>query len=558
MTRLSLVLLALFGVAPLARAQNGAQEPVSFEQQFGEPGTNGSLRAGFSRRGAALKWLQLTDHYPTVAQRDQQEHKSGDYLLLVDDPTHALRLTQRSGATFAVDPSTADWTREPIADGVKFVLADGKGLVLEKVLHYQQELRGFTLELTLRNQGSDLRGNLELSLNGPTLFSPAGHSSTFLDVSAAIATSQDGTVASVKPKPGEAQVLEIDPRTMSFAGSTNRFFAAFLSPLDDTSRSALTRLDVDTLAGGGSAEHPAAPTARVLYGLSIAIPDAGQAVTLRYGLYFGPKSYRIFDAQPELQRYAPVLDVDLTAPCCLIEVPLGKQIAWLLLKVLGFFHDLLGNWGFAVILLTIVVRSSLFPINFHMQKSMRKFGAKMAKLKPKMEELKKKHADDPKAYQQAMLQFNREHGVMPPLGGCLPMFLTMPIYIGLFTALRTAYDLRQQPFLGWIDDLSTSDALVALPFWPGVLNLLPLLWIALFMFMTLRQPLPTDPQQRQMQQMMRFMPLIFAVMLYNYASALLLYMVTSMTWSLIESTIVKKILGPVDPSAAGMAPAPMM
>ena len=78
------------------------------------------------------------------------------------------------------------------------------------------------------------------------------------------------------------------------------------------------------------------------------------------------------------------------------------------------------------------------------------------------------------------------------------------------------------------------------------------------MFMTLRQPLPTDPQQRQMQQMMRFMPLIFAVMLYNYASALLLYMVTSMTWSLIESTIVKKILGPVDPSAAGMAPAPMM
>ena len=123
--------------------------------------------------------------------------------------------------------------------------------------------------------------------------------------------------------------------------------------------------------------------------------------------------------------------------------------------------------------------------------------------------------------------------------------------------LRVAYDLRQQPFVGWIDDLSRSDALAQLPFWPGALNLLPLVWIGLFLFLQFRMPLPTDPQQRQMQQMMRFMPILFAVMLYNYASGLLVYMVTSMTWSLVETSIVKKILGPVDPNVGAMAPTPM-
>ena len=148
--------------------------------------------------------------------------------------------------------------------------------------------------------------------------------------------------------------------------------------------------------------------------------------------------------------------------------------------------------------------------------------------------------------------------MMPPIGGCLPIFLTMPIYIGLFTALRTAYDLRHQPFISWIDDLSRADALFDIGFWiiPHF-NLLPLLWIALLVWMQLKTPMPTDPQQRQTMMIMRYMPILFGVMLYNYASALMVYMVTSMLWSLVESAIVKKILGPMDPNVAAMAPTPM-
>ena len=210
-------------------------------------------------------------------------------------------------------------------------------------------------------------------------------------------------------------------------------------------------------------------------------------------------------------------------------------------------------------MLTLLVRGALAPLNFRMQKSMRAFGAKMAVLKPKLDALKEQHAGDPKAQQQAMIQFQREHKMIPPIGGCLPIFLTMPIYIGLFTALRTAYDLRQEPFMLWISDLSQSDRLftLGLPF-VEYFNLLPLLWIGLLITLQLRMPLPTDPQQRQVQQIMRYMPVIFGVMLYHYASGLMVYMVTSMLWTFGESAVTKKILGPMDPAAGGMVPTPVM
>jgi YidC/Oxa1 family membrane protein insertase len=205
----------------------------------------------------------------------------------------------------------------------------------------------------------------------------------------------------------------------------------------------------------------------------------------------------------------------------------------------------------------VVVRCCLLPVNYRMQKSMRAYGAKMQKLKPKMEELKRRFADDSKRYQEAMLQFQRENKLMPPLGGCLPIFLTMPIYLGLFTALRTAYDLRHQRFL-FIHDLSQSDTLFELGFWPWHFNILPLCWITMLVILQLRTPLPTDPQQRTPQLIARYLPVVFGVMLYPYAAGLMVYMVTSMLWTFVESALIKRKLGPIDPSAAAMAPPPMM
>lgn len=562
MSKLLLLLFLLFP-AVVGYAQNDPAD-VGFYHEFGKPGETGSFRARFSRQGAGLVFLQTMDHFVSLeARRKDGWDPATDFLILASNGgDHMLRLFLPAANTaFPVDPAVALWNFESNGDGLKFTLDSGTGLVLEKVLRHDPQGRGFTVELALRNVSSSATGALDLQFTGPTLVSTS-ESSLFGTLSVAVTAAADGTTASLVPdKHGAPQVLEV-PQALSFVGSTNRFFGAFLWPHDDASRAALQRFDVDTVptADDASIGVKALSSTRVRYGLRLAVPAVGGETRLVYGCYLGPKSYRVFETLPaaEQTRFAPILDIDLNPPCCGgVTVPGGRPMAKLLLRLLGWFHDVIGNWGLAIIMLTILVRGLMAPLNFRMQKSMRAYGAKMAVLKPKLDALKTKYGDDKQGYQQAMVAFQREHKMIPPLGGCLPIFLTMPIYIGLFTALRTAYDLRQQPFVSWIDDLSRSDALFELSFWPHHFNLLPLVWISLFVWMSLRQPLPTDPQQRQMQSMMRFMPILFGVMLYGYASALMVYMVTSMVWSLIESSLIKRVLGPMDPNVAAMAPTPM-
>lgn len=562
LTLLRCLFLSMLAATAAAQGDAGG----AFDRMFGAADATGSFRARFAREGAGLVWLQAADHYVTRAAARKPQHDGGDYLLLaVAESTpgggsdHALRLFHAMPSTaFAVDPSTAPWQVEDGGgDTVKFTLDGGAGLVLEKVLRHDPQQRGFVLEIALRNNGSTAVGTLDFTLGGASLVAPSG-SSMFGNLAVALVASREGNVQSVPPQAGKVHAFPLT-EPLSFAGSTNRFFGAFLWPRDDAAREAVSSIEVDTLPlqDDPATGTKAATTTRVRYGLRLAVPAQGAETRLSYGLYFGPKSYRVFATLPDPQRFAPVLDVDLKAPCCFIEVPGGRPMAKLLLSLLGWFHDLVGNWGFAIMMLTILVRGLLLPLNFRMQKSMRAYSARMATLKPKMDALKQKYGDDQRAYQQAMVAFQREHKLIPPLGGCLPIFLTMPVYLGLFTALRTAYDVRQQPFIFWIDDLSLPDAMLPLPFWPHQFNLLPLVWIGMFLWLQTRMPLPTDPQQRQMQQMMRYMPILFGIMLYYYAAALLVYMVTSMAWSMVENAIVKRILGPMDPNVAAMAPQPI-
>lgn len=548
------------GGVPVAGGNAAATGESAWTRDFGQPGADGSFRARFSRDGAGLVFLMLLDHYKDVASKNREPHTKDDYLLLgYNGADHALRLVGAPGETqFPMDLATAPWQVRDEGDTVTFAIESGDGLVFEKVLRHDPSQRGFVLELVLRNRensGHAAGGNAAFTLLGPALSNP--HEISLLrGASLAIAAQTDGAVASLHPAAGKLQPFATPAGQFVFAGNTNRFFGTFLYPKDDAARAALQSVAVETVppVDDPVTQTAANSVARCRFALHMAVPAPGGETRLSYGLYFGPKSARVFDTMANPELLQPVIKEDLASPCCFIEVPFGRQIARGLLWLLGLFHGWVGNWGVAIIMLTILVRGLLSPLNFRMQKSMRAYSARMAVLKPKLDALKTQYGDDQRAYQQAMVAFQREHKLMPPLGGCLPIFLTMPIYVGLFTALRTAYDLRQQPFVSWIDDLSVSDSLFALPFWPHVFNLLPLLWMGLMAFLTLRQPLPTDPQQRQMQSMMRLMPLIFGVMLYNYAAALLVYMVTSMLWTFVESAVIKRRLGPLDPNVAAMTP----
>jgi YidC/Oxa1 family membrane protein insertase len=149
---------------------------------------------------------------------------------------------------------------------------------------------------------------------------------------------------------------------------------------------------------------------------------------------------------------------------------------------------------------------------------------RMRALSPKLTELKEKYADDRQKQSEEMMQLYRREGVNP-LGGCLPMLLQLPVFIGLFYALRSSIDLRQAPFVAWIDDLSSPDVLFDIPGIGIPLRVLPLIMGATMVLQQKITPMQMDPAQAKM--MMTVMPVMMTVLFYQFPSGLVLYWMVS-------------------------------
>mgnify|MGYP003694356485 CR=1 FL=1 len=230
----------------------------------------------------------------------------------------------------------------------------------------------------------------------------------------------------------------------------------------------------------------------------------------------------------------------------------------------GFTH----NWGVAIILFTLCIRLALFPFTRRSQAAMAELGKKQAAIKPQIDELTKRYKDNPKKLNEERFRIYRENKVplAPPLMGCLPLFLNIPIFVGFFSALRTLYDLRQEPFFLWVKDLSRPDELIAfsgsfhLPLVGEVkgLNVLPLImmsmWVITQIVMQRNMPRPSDPQQAQVQKFAMVLSTVFGLTLYNYASGLSLYAITSSTITVLEQTVIRKYFPPATARTPTSAP----
>jgi YidC/Oxa1 family membrane protein insertase len=180
---------------------------------------------------------------------------------------------------------------------------------------------------------------------------------------------------------------------------------------------------------------------------------------------------------------------------------LARPIFWLL----QLCHKVVGNYGWAIVILTIIVRVPFIPLVNKGQRSMKQ----LQKLQPRMQELKEKHKNDPQRMQQEMMGLYKKYKVNP-LGGCLPMLLQIPVFFALYKVLLVAIELRDAPFMLWITDLSQKDPLYILPIVMGITMLIQ-------QKMT---PTAGDPKQ---QKLMMFMPVIFTFLFLNFASGLVLY-----------------------------------
>ncbi|KAF0165347.1 MAG: preprotein translocase subunit YidC [Rhodocyclaceae bacterium] len=249
-----------------------------------------------------------------------------------------------------------------------------------------------------------------------------------------------------------------------------------------------------------SAWLPGASTAREFYmrkvgedlysaGVILPVgPDGKSAVSL----YAGPQE------QTNLEKIAPGLDL-------VVDYGWLTVIAAPLFWVLGAIHKLVGNWGWAIIGLTILLKLMFFPLSAASYKSM----AKMRVLTPKLVKLKEAYGDDKQRLNQEMMALYKKEKVNP-LGGCLPVLVQIPVFIALYWVLLGTVEMRNAPWLGWITDLSVKD-----PFY-----VLPLIMGATMFIQTKLNPTPPDPIQAKV---MLFMPIMFTGMFLFFPAGLVLY-----------------------------------
>jgi YidC/Oxa1 family membrane protein insertase len=242
-------------------------------------------------------------------------------------------------------------------------------------------------------------------------------------------------------------------------------------------------------------------------------------------------------------------------------------VARLMLGILHFFYGIVGNYGIAIVMLTIVVRGAMFPISFKQTKNM----ARMQALKPEMDRITEKYKSDLQKRSQAMNELYRKHSINP-LGGCLPVFLQLPVFIGLYRSIMVDVELRQTPLFGhsirWCSDLSAPDMLLD---WSAIMpdfvnngetmfslgpyfNVLPLVTVAMFLIsMKISMPPPTTDQAIMQQKIMKYMTIFMAVLFYKVASGLCLYFIASSIWGIGERKLLNFMKQSDEPGADAAA-----
>jgi YidC/Oxa1 family membrane protein insertase len=503
---------------PVATTAKGAAQPSSpsapEQLAFLE---NGTIRATFTSAGAAIKEVELKKH---------KEDRGGAVVLNENSQTNILQVSgwpEAESANFQVQQTANSLTySSTLTTGVKWdrTYTLGKDYALE-------------VKDTLANPGTAdvILPSFGLSVGRAEPLLVQGHfqqaSNLYLGIGWLTAdhfhltTISDFTagyipLVGIKTRSEKDSFVStvIDPAAVRWVGAENQFFSVLLTP-----------------AASHLIEHvefrcynPRDPNGALLPGAEpdieataffpeLKIP-AGQSVTQTYSLYAGPKDFDRLNAlgeqQGELMNYGKFE---------ILIVPM--------LRVLHFFHSFLGNYGVAIILLTLCIKAITWPLQSIANHS----GKKMQAVAPKLKELQAKYKEQPEKLNTETFALYKEYGVNP-FGGCLPALIQMPVFFSLYYMLQNAGELRGQSFL-WIHDLTRPDTIFAATVggFHLALNPLPVMVTGLTMVMMRMTPQIGDPQQAKIAQ---YMPLFFLFIFYNFAAALSLYYVINNCVSIIQ------------------------
>jgi YidC/Oxa1 family membrane protein insertase len=262
----------------------------------------------------------------------------------------------------------------------------------------------------------------------------------------------------------------------------------------------------------------------------------GQAVTQGFGAFLGPKETKVLAEVPSLPANRTSDPVRLERA---VDYGLWAAICKPMLLVLKWFHGIVGNWGVAIILLTVLVKLLLVPLTHRAMVGQEA----MKKLQPKVEAIKKKFPEDRERQQMETMKVYQEAGVNP-FGSCLMLLIQLPVWAALFTTLRNSFELYGEPFTSqFLTDLTIKDPTYLLPVLLGVSQVVT----------TLLQPPALDAAQQRM--MVWFMPIFFTAIMLNYPAGLLLYIFTNNLLTVGQQAVLKRLLARGGDSAAPLKPA---
>jgi YidC/Oxa1 family membrane protein insertase len=529
------------GRAPALAEPTAAQPPATEVEPTPEPLPAGPeelavLRSGdlaeyvFTTHGAALKKAVLLQYRQTV-----------------DKDSPPIELDFSSAPAIAYEGMPAEGESAPFRlisqsdDRLVFERPSAGGLALRREIELLEgyrirvldtfrntsrvplELRGLSLRAgpIHRQKGvSSMRG---MSYLGVDTLSPGGdgvqHFSKKISGYIEEAREQSGA------GPGESVTAERNPladraiQGVDWAAVKNKFFVQILTP--DTTAAGIRLRAGDEASPEG---RPEPVWVSALLDLTDLVLDPGEEQVRETVVYTGPKKYSELAAAAH--HKARIMEFGMLSP-----------IAVVLLRVLNALYALIPNFGVAIILLTGLIKVVFLPVTHKGMSSMRK----MQEVQPKIAALKEKYKDNPQRQQKEIMELYRENKINP-LGGCLPLIIQIPVFISLFTVLRSAIELRFARFL-WVKDLSEPERLLEFGFtfpligWDA-LNILPLLMAGTMVLQQRLSPAAGDPQQQKIMAV--FMPIMMLVMLYNFPAGLILYWTSNQCMSIVGQWITRR------------------
>ncbi len=461
---------------------------------------NGNLHVVLTNRGAAITSLILKGY-------EDDEGRPLDLIQTVDDPRRALPF-QLVGSG-KVDRRL--YSAERQGNSVTFRWSDGTSEEVVTTITLEENSYFIDIKVVINGKPSMTEIAVGTGMRDIGETEKANRFATWGDV----VVLEGGELEKYHRKKVK-EITRIDGPTVAFAGFEDTYFLDVLRP--SVPLAGVTIVPLELAAPAEAAEDGARKKEKEEDRRVLQVLLRPESPGFEGTLFAAPKEYDL------LQQVDHGVEETL-------HFGIFHPISVIFLKVLRWIHGFVGNWGLAIILLTVLIRAVLFPLMHTSTVSMRK----MQKLQPKVKAIQekyRKHKGDPQMrakMNQEMMELYKVEGVNP-MGGCLPMLVQLPILWALYTLFAYAIELRHAPFVFWIHDLSARD-----PYY-----ITPVLMTATMWLQQKLAPQAGDPQQ---QKMFRMMPLIFGIMFLGFPSGLVLYWLTNNVLTIIQQEITFHLIG---------------